>query len=103
STFLGDGNRYGGSSIVNGNRSLRRIVDLNTDAAISAEVPPHTYSANIATPWALRPPHFVCGDTSRPTSRVNPGSRAEQVISGAVMIVAIRSFDDGSVRVAMIP
>ena len=31
------------------------------------------------------------------------GSRAEQVISGAAIMVAIRSLADGSVRVAMIP
>ena len=103
STFLGDGKRYGGSSIVNGRRSLRRIVDLNNDAAIRAEVPPHRYSKNMATPWALRPHHRVCAETSIPTSTVNTGSRAEQVINGAVMMVAIRSRDDGSVRVAMIP
>ena len=55
------------------------------------------------TPCASSPHHRVCGATSRPTSNVYTGSRAEQVISGAVTMVAIRSRDDGNVRVAMMP
>src|SRR5579884_2934879 len=55
STALTGGNRYGGSSIVNGSTSLRRIVDLNSHAAISAEVPPPRYSKNIVMPCALNP------------------------------------------------
>jgi hypothetical protein len=34
---------------------------------------------------------------------VYTGNRAEHVANGAVMMVAIRSREDGSVRVAMIP
>ena len=55
------------------------------------------------TPCALNPHQCVCGATSRPTSNVYTGSRAEQVINGAVTMVAMRSRDDGSVRVAMMP
>src|ERR1700722_6820540 len=89
--------------MVNGTRSPRRIVDLARDAAISADVPPPRYSRNIVTPCALSPHHWVRGATSRPTSNVYTGSRAEHVVNGAVTMVAIRSREDGNVRVAMIP
>jgi hypothetical protein len=41
--------------------------------------------------------------TKAAISRVYTGSRAEQVISGETRMVAIRSRDEGMVRVAMMP
>ena len=54
-------------------------------------------------PCAPNGPTRCAGSTSRPISRTYTGSRAEQVISGAAIMVASRSFADGSVRVAMMP
>src|ERR1700733_10341786 len=79
------------------------MVAFTRDAAISEEVPPPRYSRNIVTPCALSPHHWVRGATSRPISNVYTGSRAEHVINGAVTMVAIRSREDGNVRVAMMP
>ena len=76
---------------------------MKNAAAIIAATAPSRYSTNITTPRALNGPTFSSAPSSMLTSRMYTGSRAEQVISGAPIIVASRSLADGSDRVAMIP
>ena len=63
---------------------------------------PDTYSANSTTPGRLKGPTGRFGMNAAITSAYT-GKRAEQVISGATMMVAIRSRMFGIVRVAMMP
>ena len=48
-------------------------------------------------------PQTLTAGTNAAISSVYTGNRAEQVMRGATMMVAIRSFEDGIVRVDMIP
>ena len=54
-------------------------------------------------PCAPKGPNRTSAGTSRPIRSTYTGSRAEHVMSGAPIIVAIRSRADGRVRVAMMP
>lgn len=65
--------------------------------------PPSRYMPNSAAPCMENGPSRASSGTRSEISRRYTGSRAEQVMSGADMIVAIRSREDGMVRVAMIP
>ena len=63
---------------------------------------PATYRPNSVSPRRLKGPTARSG-TKAPISSAYTGSRAEQVISGATMIVASRSRQLAMVRVAMMP
>ena len=63
---------------------------------------PATYSTNITSPWRLNGPTSVAG-ISAPMSSAYTGRRAEQVMSGAIMMVVRRSRQLGMVRAAMMP
>ena len=68
-----------------------------------AETAPSRYRPNSTRPCARNGPRTGVLGTKAAISRVYTGSRAEQVISGETRIVAIRSRDEGMVRVAMMP
>ena len=67
-----------------------------------ADTTPATYSTNRVNPRRLNTPILRSG-TKAPISRAYTGSRAEQVMSGATMMVARRSCQLAMVRVAMMP
>ena len=64
---------------------------------------PAKYRMNKATPCAFTPQPNSRAGINAPISKAYTGSRAEQVISGAIKIVTKRSRGLAIVRVAMIP
>ena len=75
---------------------------LMAKATTIAPATPSRYSANSVTPCRLKGPSERRG-MNAPISNVYTGSRAEQVMSGAIMMVVSRSRAAGMVRVAMMP
>jgi hypothetical protein len=97
------GNRYGGSSISSGvGRTVPRQ-SLSTAATAMALRMPPTYSANITRPCRLNRPATVRSGMKAAISSAYTGRRAEQVMSGAIMMVTSRSRQWVMVRVAMMP
>ena len=64
---------------------------------------PAAYSAHSTSPCRLNQPPTVRWGMKAAISSAYTGSRAEQVISGAIMIVTSRSRQCVMVRVAMMP
>ena len=64
---------------------------------------PPTYRPNSTSPCRLNTPHTGWSGMKAPISSAYTGSRAEQVISGATMIVVRRSRGSWIERVAMMP
>ena len=71
-------------------------------ATASALRMPAAYRPNSTSPCWLNQPTSFSG-TNAPISRAYTGSRAEQVISGATRMVAMRSRGSWMERVDMIP
>jgi hypothetical protein len=75
---------------------------LSTQATAIAETIPATYKPNSTSPCRLNQPIVRFG-MKAPMISAYTGRRAEQVISGAIMMVARRSRGFWIVRVAMMP
>jgi hypothetical protein len=67
------------------------VVRFKTKATAMAPATPATYKANSTRPCSSRPPQTRCGGIKAPMMSAYTGSRAEQVISGAIMMVVSRS------------
>ena len=76
---------------------------LNTAATAIALAMPPTYSANITSPCRLKMPATVRSGMNAPIKSAYTGRRAEQVMSGAIMMVTSRSRQWVIVRVAITP
>ena len=99
----GFGQRYAGSSISSGECDVLSRKRFITQATAMAETMPKTYSANSTTPCRLKTPATVCAGMKAAMSSAYTGNRAEQVISGAIMMVVMRSRQLLMVRVAITP
>ena len=97
------GRRYGGSSIMNGADGPPSRNRLSTAEYTSPETAPSAYRPNKTRPWLRNGPNTERSGTKAAISNVNTGSRAEQVISGADIIVARRCRSFGIVRADMMP
>jgi hypothetical protein len=82
---------------------LLRIVDFNKRAVMTAARKPNTYKPSIvAAGRFIRPCSTGRFGMKAAVSNIYMGKRAEQVISGAIRMVAMRSRLLSMTRVAMI-
>src|SRR3954449_9439237 len=97
------GSRYGGSSRTSGGVGALRIVCFRIHATQIATTMPRTYIPRINNaPTEINPKTFL-PEKKAAIIKVYIGKRAEQLMKGAIMMVARRSFGFSIVRVAMIP
>ena len=89
--LLADGRRYGGNSMRNGTAPPRNIVRLSTSAMSNPLTAPAAYNDAITTACNEKTPRTVVAGIIAPMRSRYTGRRAEQVIKGVAMMVAMRS------------
>ena len=87
----------------NGTGSPLSMVRFRSQAIGGATTSPSAYITNRVSPCRPTTPHTVCAGMNAEMNRTYTGSRALQLISGAIRIVAIRSRRLSMVRAAMMP
>src|SRR5436190_12291018 len=89
--------------MTNGGGGAFRIVRFRIDATTIATAIPNKYIVRIITAPNDTTPSTVRPEKKAAIINVYTGKRAEQLMNGAIIMVAMRSFRSSIVRVAMIP